>query len=286
MNAEHRRPLAAFFLVLAFASVVMANGLRDQVVRVFVDSGAPRPLISAVVPDIVLGHSLHHAPGQGAGEPRPPRSPASTETLPIPSQPVTIAAQIAPAKPAHAQPHRASHVNRSTTRRPPSRCTSPRTAPVHVTTPSRAVDAGRPDSDHRPGTGDDTALVPAGGQAHTGLVGLRTPLLAPGPVTATRSTSSHSDHGVRGGSSTGGVHAVPGARPAATERPQATSGTAGQPRRLRRPRQPGRPRRPRRTTATAADHGDHGDHGDRGDHGDHGDHGNRGDHGGYGHHRH
>ena len=51
ISAEHRRPLAAFLLVLGFAAVVMANGLRDQVVRVFVDSGAARPLISAVVPD-------------------------------------------------------------------------------------------------------------------------------------------------------------------------------------------------------------------------------------------
>ena len=55
MTAEHRRPFAAFMLLLAFACAIMANGLRDQVVRVFVDSGAPRPLISAVVPDIVLG---------------------------------------------------------------------------------------------------------------------------------------------------------------------------------------------------------------------------------------
>ena len=57
MNAEHRRPFAAFLLLFGFAGVVMANGLREEVVRVFVDSGAPRPLISAVVPDIVLGRS-------------------------------------------------------------------------------------------------------------------------------------------------------------------------------------------------------------------------------------
>ena len=87
LNAEHRRPLAAFFLVLAFASVVMANGLRDQVVRVFVDSGAPRPLISAVVPDIVLGHALRHAPAKAPAS-AAAEVPASTETLPIPSQPV------------------------------------------------------------------------------------------------------------------------------------------------------------------------------------------------------
>ena len=42
MNAEHRRPFAAFVLLLAFACAVMAHGLRDQVVRVFVSSGAPQ----------------------------------------------------------------------------------------------------------------------------------------------------------------------------------------------------------------------------------------------------
>ena len=62
MIAEHRRPFAAFLLLLAFACAIMANGLRDQVVRVFVESGAPRPLISAVVPDILLGRSLRDAP--------------------------------------------------------------------------------------------------------------------------------------------------------------------------------------------------------------------------------
>ena len=77
MTAEHRRPFAAFMLLLAFACAIMANGLRDRVVQVFVDSGAPRPLISAVVPDILLGRSLRDAPqaepaeasaGESAGE--------------------------------------------------------------------------------------------------------------------------------------------------------------------------------------------------------------------------
>lgn len=62
MTAEHRRPFAAFMLLLAFACAVMANGLRDQVVKVFVSSGAPRPLISAVLPDIVLGQTLRNTP--------------------------------------------------------------------------------------------------------------------------------------------------------------------------------------------------------------------------------
>src|SRR4051794_40754656 len=108
LNAEHRRPFAAFLLVLAFASVVMANGLREQVVRVFVDSGGPRPLISAVVPDIVLGHSLRHAPDKAPAS-AAAEVPASTESQPIQSQPVTPAAQVVVPSPTHPQPHRAGH---------------------------------------------------------------------------------------------------------------------------------------------------------------------------------
>ena len=72
MSAEHRRPFAAFMLLLVFACAIMANGLRDQVVRVFV-AGAPRPLIDAVAPDIVLGQSLRDAPQaeQSAGDGAP-----------------------------------------------------------------------------------------------------------------------------------------------------------------------------------------------------------------------
>src|SRR6478735_228755 len=92
MSTEHRGPFAAFLLVFGLACVIMANGLRDQVVQVFVDSGAPRPLISAVVPDIVLGHSLSDArakapakvPAEAAAEPV-----TSAQTQPIQSRPVT-----------------------------------------------------------------------------------------------------------------------------------------------------------------------------------------------------
>ena len=75
MIAEHRKPFAAFLLLFGFALVVMANGLRDQVVRVLVDSGASRPLISAVVPDIVLGRSLQDLPAALA--PAPVAEPAA-----------------------------------------------------------------------------------------------------------------------------------------------------------------------------------------------------------------
>src|SRR4051812_4829382 len=119
MSAEHRRPFAAFLLVFGFACVVMANGLRDQVVQVFVDSGAPRPLISAVVPDIVLGHSLRDAPVEAPVR-APVRAPAQataesltpTQSRPIESRPVTSAAR-APrtvaatvVKPRHAKHHK------------------------------------------------------------------------------------------------------------------------------------------------------------------------------------
>jgi len=62
MTAEHRKPLVAFFLVFAAACLIMGNGMRSQVVEVLIGAGAPRELIAAVSPDIVLGQSLTSAP--------------------------------------------------------------------------------------------------------------------------------------------------------------------------------------------------------------------------------
>ena len=81
MDAEHRRPFAAFLLVSAFAFAIMANGLREKVVEVIVDSGAPRPLISAVVPDILLGRSLSDAPE--APDPTVETEPSSEAPAPV-----------------------------------------------------------------------------------------------------------------------------------------------------------------------------------------------------------
>jgi len=61
MTAEHRRPLAAFLLVFAGACLIMGNGLRTQVVDILIGSGAPSGLITAIAPDMVLGHSLKGA---------------------------------------------------------------------------------------------------------------------------------------------------------------------------------------------------------------------------------
>ena len=40
----------------------MGNGLRTQVVEVLIGAGAPRELIIAIAPDMVLGYSLNNAP--------------------------------------------------------------------------------------------------------------------------------------------------------------------------------------------------------------------------------
>jgi hypothetical protein len=61
-TAEHRKPLVAFLLVFAAACLIMGNGMRSRVVEVLIDAGAPRALITAVSPDMVLGESLSSAP--------------------------------------------------------------------------------------------------------------------------------------------------------------------------------------------------------------------------------
>src|SRR5689334_534224 len=132
-SSEHRRPLAAFLLVFGFACVVLANGLREQVVRVFVDSGAPRPLISAVVPDIVLGHSLRNAPAKAPATAAAAEVPATNETRPILSRAVTLAAQVtstpaASTKPATSHPHRSAHVKHHAATAKPAHVAAP-TAP-------------------------------------------------------------------------------------------------------------------------------------------------------------
>ncbi len=62
LSAEHRRPFAAFLLVCAAAAVIIGTGMRTQVVDRMVEAGAPRALVGAVAPDMVLGGSLRSAP--------------------------------------------------------------------------------------------------------------------------------------------------------------------------------------------------------------------------------
>src|SRR4051812_35007091 len=139
MKAEHRRPLAAFVLVFAFACAVMANGLREQVVRVFVDAGAPRPLISAVVPDILLGHPLRAAPRQApASAAAEVKVSAETETITA-SRPVTLTAQVSPVRAAASVPaapvrsKRAGHPRHHAAAAKPAHLAAP-SAPTHPTT--------------------------------------------------------------------------------------------------------------------------------------------------------
>jgi hypothetical protein len=62
MSAEHRKPFAAFLVIFAAACMILGNGLRHQVINVLVGAGAPRELIAAIAPDVVLGQSLNDAP--------------------------------------------------------------------------------------------------------------------------------------------------------------------------------------------------------------------------------
>jgi hypothetical protein len=262
LNAEHRRPLAAFLLVLAFASVVMANGLRDQVVRVFVDSGAPRPLISAVVPDIVLGHALRHAPAK-APESAAAEVPASTESQSIQSRPVTpVAAHVVATTPIHTQPHHTGHVKHHAATAQPVHLSTPK-SPVHVATPS----APTTPTPTTPGVGSHGGGL---GHGHTGgtnglVGGGSTPhhSWSSGHDSSDPSPQHSSQHGVRGGSGeVRGVQATGGNE----HSDHGHHGGYGH-------------------HSGYGHHGDHatpGDHGTRGDHGGPGDHGNRGDHGGYG----
>lgn len=59
MTAEHRGPLAGFLLVLAAASAILVNGLRTEVVDGLIEAGRSPALVTALAPDIVLGHALH-----------------------------------------------------------------------------------------------------------------------------------------------------------------------------------------------------------------------------------
>lgn len=79
MSAEQRKPLAAFVMVFAAACLIMGQGLRTHVLDVLVSSGAPRQLIAAIAPDMVLGQALERKPRVRAqAPPTPPREPTTT----------------------------------------------------------------------------------------------------------------------------------------------------------------------------------------------------------------
>lgn len=180
MTAEHRRPFAAFVLVFAFACFVMANGLREQVVRVFVDSGAPRPLISAVVPDIVLGRSLHHAPP--APKPAADLATPPVESQPLASTPVTTvvtSTQAAPSRPHRGATHHA-HKSHATPAKPKH---TTAVAPVHVKNPTPPVTPTPP-----------TTPTPGGG-INTGGGTVRPPSAGPKGVNSVDDNGSHHNWG-------------------------------------------------------------------------------------------
>ena len=92
MTAEHRRPLAAFVVVLVAACLILVNGLKIPVVDVLVGGRAPEV---ARAPDLVLGQSLLGVPPQpepqavsvpvgSSGVPRPAARPVSRRPEPRP----------------------------------------------------------------------------------------------------------------------------------------------------------------------------------------------------------
>lgn len=83
MDEEHRGPIAALLIVLAFACVVMVNGVREQVADAFVVAGGPPPLVGAVVPDILLMRSALTAGPPSTALPDPV-TPSSDPPAPLP----------------------------------------------------------------------------------------------------------------------------------------------------------------------------------------------------------
>ena len=58
ISNEHKKAFMAFVVVAGVAALIMANGLRAQAVEVLIEVRAPRPLISALAPDMVLGRTF------------------------------------------------------------------------------------------------------------------------------------------------------------------------------------------------------------------------------------
>ena len=80
LDAEHRKPLAAFLLVSVVAALIIGNGLRTDVITRVLERGAPRGVATALAPDLVLGSALR---GEVSRSPRevPQEVPAETTEL-------------------------------------------------------------------------------------------------------------------------------------------------------------------------------------------------------------
>jgi hypothetical protein len=147
MTAEHRRPLAAFCVVFAVACLIMANGLRTQVVDVLIGAGAPPELITAIAPDMVLGQSLRDVPAA------PVRRQATSKPPAAAVAPVATALQAPSAVTSFVTPTRPTAPPaapaRQQTKKKPARAT---TSPVRsgstsgsTTRPDQAAPAARPE---------------------------------------------------------------------------------------------------------------------------------------------
>lgn len=111
--SEHRRPLMAFLFVSLAAALILGNGLRARVVGVLIAQHAPGPVISALAPDLVVGHRLlatQQPPLSAAAVDSTPRSSAHRPSAQSPAQsPAESPAQSsAPAQPVTHREHRAA----------------------------------------------------------------------------------------------------------------------------------------------------------------------------------
>ena len=62
MNANHARPMAAFWLLALVAGVITVLGLRADGGHVTLRSGAPSPVTRSASPELVLGDQLRAQP--------------------------------------------------------------------------------------------------------------------------------------------------------------------------------------------------------------------------------
>jgi hypothetical protein len=153
ISAEHRKPLAALLVVFAAACLILANGLRADVAHVLVGSGPPREVTSAVVPDMVLGQSLHHAPApatekksspaaQGARAPQAPTLAVAASVSRTTTATITSPRHLAAAHSRTAQP-RSGHT-RTVRHHATKPVTKPASHAASAHTPTQAAPAADP----------------------------------------------------------------------------------------------------------------------------------------------
>lgn len=163
LTAEHQRPLAAFFLVFAVACLIMANGLRTQVVDVLIGSGAPRQLITAIAPDMVLGQSLRNTPAKPQTTVEAPASAEGPVQPEAPAEVVTVTQSTVQAVPQRTSTAKTSGRSMTGAARPARQRGRSTTAPGVVApapTPAPAPALAEPEAQAIPGVRVPEVRIP------------------------------------------------------------------------------------------------------------------------------